>query len=447
MLDQSFSVENFRRILDLENRKGVYLEGKYFPKVKEITKQIKSIRIRIGTLTQDRVKNKAELQILNKEINDLKEKKEKQLCFDFQEISKRIVEKNFRIKLAKKDIPGTKTLYIAEDLPSQYFAMKQIQSNVQRLFGVKQNNRFAIVNQLKILLNDTFPKYVLRTDVNEFYESIPHDALLRKINGNNLLSPFSRKLLRQILSEYKELSGQDKGLPRGIGVSPHLSELFMEELDKEIMALKGVTYYARYVDDIVLIFTPTMNTQPANYLDVVREIVESKFKLKLNTDIEKTKTFDLRNSTHVCEMNYLGYKFIFGDPQVKLKTRLTQKKIEKYKNRINLSIEHYLHLSKINEKEARQILVQRLRFLTGNTRLKNSKRNVLVGIYYSNCHLTENEDILSLDDYLRTKINGSITSSQLRARLSKYSFIDGFNLKRFSPFKTHELQKIIKAWK
>ena len=46
------------------------------------------------------------------------------------------------------------------------------------------------------------------------------------------------------------------GVPRGFGVSAYLSELYMREIDNEIKALPDVIYYARYVDDIVIIFSP-----------------------------------------------------------------------------------------------------------------------------------------------------------------------------------------------
>jgi hypothetical protein len=41
MLDQSFSPENFQKIIDLENRKGNYLVGQFFPKIVEIDNAIK----------------------------------------------------------------------------------------------------------------------------------------------------------------------------------------------------------------------------------------------------------------------------------------------------------------------------------------------------------------------------------------------------------------------
>lgn len=442
MLNQSFSADNFRRILDLENRKGVYLEGHFFPSINKITEDIKQCNKDIREKRRNKPRPNDELKKLYEKRKDLKEEKEKQLNVELQKVSDRVVASAYKVELDKKDIPNAKPLYIVRNSPEYYFTMKQLQSNLSRLFIVKQANRFEIVNQVKVLLNDGFPKYVIRTDIDDFYENIPHKPLLEKINGNNLMTSFSRKILIQILNKYKELSGSDKGIPRGIGISAKLAELYMRDIDKDIMSLKGISYYARYVDDIIIIFTPISIGQRRNYLNEVKKVV-ARFKLKLNDT--KTYRFNLQNSKQEYKLDYLGYKISFGNGT--LKTRLTDKKIIKYKNRIDLAFNHYLNLSKVNKKEARKLFIKRIRFLTGNTRLKNNKENILVGIYYSNCQLTEKEDLISLDDYLRTKINNTITIDKLQARLKKYNFKEGFEVKRFSPFKTYELQQIMKIWK
>ena len=374
---------------------------------------------------------------------ELKAQKEEKLNLELEKVSKKVLASDFRIDMEQEVIPDKKPIYITKDTPEHFFALKQVQANVFRLFGIKQSNRFAIVSQVKNLLNDKFPKYVLRTDIDDFYENIPQKNLLDKINRDNLLSPFSRKILRQILKKYSELSGSDKGIPRGIGVSAYFAELYMRDIDKEIMAMDDVTYFARYVDDIIIIFIPSSRTENVDYLKELKEIIEAKYKLKLNDG--KTKSSDLlEEEQHLCSFEYLGYKFIFGNGKVK--TSFPDKKVKKYKSRINLAFNHYLNLSKVNKKEARNVLVKRLRFLTGNTRLKNSKENIMVGIYYSNSQLTEKNELKKLDDFLRAKIDVKIDSPQLQERLKRYNFKAGFETRRFSPFKTHELQEIMKIW-
>ena len=445
MENQSFSAENFRRILDLENRKGLYLEGRFFSHINEITEKIKQCTKEIKEKQKNKTGLDTEIEELYKRKKELKEEKNEKLNAELQKVSKKVVATDFKIELEKKDIKNKKPVYITKDSPEHYFTMKQIQRNVSRLFDVKQSNRYEIVSQVKNILKDGFPKYVLKTDIDDFYESIPHERLLKKINDDNLLTPFSRKIIRQIISKYKRLSGNNKGIPRGIGVSAYLAELFMRDADDEIKSMEEVSYYARYVDDIIIVFTPKSNAYHIDYFEEIKNIIENKFNLKLNN--QKTISFDLLDpkQRHLCTMEYLGYKITFGTGEIK--TEFTEKKFNKYKHRIDLSFNNYLNLSKIDEKKARKLLVKRLRFLTGNTRLKNNKKNILVGIYYSNCQLTEKKNLIKLDSYLRKKISTSIKLTKLKERLRKYNFEDGFEAKRFSPFKTHEFQKIMKIWK
>lgn len=42
MLKQSFTADNFRKIFDYENRKGVNLEGEFFPEIAKIIQDIKA---------------------------------------------------------------------------------------------------------------------------------------------------------------------------------------------------------------------------------------------------------------------------------------------------------------------------------------------------------------------------------------------------------------------
>jgi len=131
----------------------------------------------------------------------------------------------------------------------------------------------------------------------------------------------------------------------------------------------------------------------------------------------------------------------------KVEVRLTDKKIDKYRMRIDLTLSAYLNFSRVNEKKARKLLVKRMRFLTGNTRLLNNKKNVLVGIYYSNSLLTNISDLENVDKYLEDQIRKLIRPPALRRRLEKFKFCDGFQRKRYSPFATAELSAIINVWK
>lgn len=442
MLDQSFSAKNFRRILDLENRKGVHVEDKLsMTTIRRINEEIRDCNIQIKIKKKTRDVNA--IKTLYEKKKDLRQKKETELETELERISQNIAAKKFKIIIKKVNIPGGKPIYTTPNQPEHFFALKQVQKNISRLFRVKQSNRYAIIEQVISLLGDQFPKFVIRTDIKDFYENIQHEPLLQRINQDNLLTPLSRKILTSILKSYKDQSGSNKGIPRGIGVSAYLAELFMRDIDSDLQELKGVTYYARYVDDIIIIFTPSSVEQNRNYLEDVKNIVEGNYKLRVNST--KTQSFDLRNLGPNHSFNYLGYNITFGTGPVKI--NLTASKVQKYRDRVKLAFDDYVNYSKVSEKEARRTLVKRIRFLTGNTRLTNNKKNILTGIYYSNSHLTDLNQLNEIDAYLSRQINDRISSQHLKDRLKKYGFKIGYEQRRFSPFTTDEMSEIMRIWR
>jgi hypothetical protein len=442
MLDQSFSIQNLREIVDYENRKGLFLEGQFFPEVEEITKKIKQrteeIRQKKGTL------NDLEYQTLCKLRDGLKEEKEKKLLEKLKEVSEKITSNQFKIELRRVDIENEKSLYIVKKTPENYFAFKQVQYNISRLYKVKQGNRFAIVSQVKQLLGDNFPKYVLRIDIKDFYESVPHQHLLDEINQDNLLSFLSKKLIREVLKDYSLKSESPIGIPRGVGISAYLCELFMRKIDFRIQLLPTVTYYARYVDDIIIIFTPVSSNDNQDYAMLVKEIIEPKG-LTINTT--KTYVADLRRGTGPKQLEFLGYKFHFGELNQEIIVKLTDKKINKYKDRIVSMLNQYNAEFKYNPKRSRRLLLYRIKYLTGNTRLINNKNKVLIGIYFTHNLLTTLEDLTTLDTYLQEKIDELIVSEKLKNRLTAFRFEQGFSSKRFTHFSPKQITEILKVWK
>jgi hypothetical protein len=444
MLDQSFSVENFRRILDYENRKGIYLEGIFFPRIKDASELVKKLNFE---LKNSRRNTEAELlgeyrKSLRLEIEAAEELKDSMLISEFTQIRDNLLSGKFKFSLVKNEQFSEKPIYTTLKSAENFFALKQIQYNFRKLYKVKQANRYAILSQLKSLLNDSFPKYIIRTDIEGFYESIPHDQLLQKLNEENLLTFSSKKIIFQILSEYKRLSGSNVGLPRGVGISAYLAELYMRDIDQAIKSLPNVTYYSRYVDDIVIIFTPHSGNVELDYQQEIKDIVESKHSLVLSGT--KTKLIDLTGNPSSKSMEYLGYKISFGSRDLTFK--LSSKRINRYKDRISESIKSYLNFSRVDEKVARKLLIKRIKFLTGNTRLLNNKRNILVGVYYSNNLLTSEADFIGIDAFFYHQIR-SIPSDTLKTRLSRYSFVTGFKERSFSQFSTIDLSNIFQIWK
>src|SRR5690606_41614723 len=115
MLSQSFSYENFRNTLALENRPGRYLEdGNFFEgddifeKTREVSKEIVNInrltrseRLRISAILEPTAEDFEPLNILKKSKEYLQARREEVLEETLTEISALANQSDYRISLIK----------------------------------------------------------------------------------------------------------------------------------------------------------------------------------------------------------------------------------------------------------------------------------------------------------------------------------------------------------
>ena len=252
------------------------------------------------------------------------------------------------------------------------------------------------------------------------------------------------KLINSALDKYASLaSTPGKGLPRGLGISAYLAELYMREFDSEIRNGAEVVYYSRYVDDIVVLFAPTKSSDVGSYFGWIQSCV-SKHKLQINPAAGKTSTFIKDDGAWSFE--YLGYKY--EGPSNSLKIKLSDKKFSRYQARVKKCFQEYHATRHKSLKGAHRLLVQRMRFLTGNTRLLHSKKNAFVGIFYSNPHLTNLAQLTALDNLKAQLTHKPYISLSLRTKLKSITFKEGYERRRFAYFgRDHDLQLIVDGWK
>lgn len=451
-MKQSFNVDNFIKIYYDENRKGDYLDGRFaeFINLKHYGNSIKKInkKFRDRFYSTPEQKEKA-----NRRKERLYKRKFDALQIILLSVEDNIDNKNYQISMITKTIKGKTAYTIDRSNINTFFLFKQIQKNIQHSFKVKQADRNEIVSQVVNMLDNGFPKYIIRTDIESFYESIPHDELKKVINRNHILSPLSKKVINEILREYQRMKGQNKGIPRGIGISAYLAELYMRDFDHDIKNLQNVTYYARYVDDIIIIFTPNNKYDSTDYLNLIDEKI---IRYGLARNDTKTKPFDMRKESKNFNFDFLGYKIGFSPNQLKID--IGYNKEQRYKNKINLAIDDYNTSSKYDERNARKLLIKRLKYLTGNTRLLGVKKDILIGVYFSNQLVNSVDSKLkrldnyfkcvaverNLKPYSRLNLNGAI---KLKNKLKTFSFVDGFNEKKFYKFSKKDLEEILSIWK
>lgn len=222
-----------------------------------------------------------------------------------------------------------------------------------------------------------------------------------------------------------------RGIPRGAGISAYLAELFMREIDNKIKRINNVGYYARYVDDIIILYVPNWENSEEDYLTEVRAIVEQ-YGLTLNENPDKTKTIDTRKDD-LFEIVFLGYIFKIENKKY-VGTSLSQNKKDKYVQRIEKTIDTFLIQKEFSHNEASKLLIHRINYLTKNTRLHKPKKG-LVGIYYSNS-LIESDcpDLDFLDSELIRIVDEKLPIAsypKLNPKLKSYSFKFGFINKSF----------------
>lgn len=347
----------------------------------------------------------------------------KQLSDDLDIASDAIINENFEFTINQ-----VSEYYLTHDLPNKLI-IRKLNDNIKRIYKDEQANRRIIIAQVKTLLSETCPYWVIKTDIKRFYESIDRDRIVSKFHDDSLLSYHSMHLLKKVFNN--PTLALTSGVPRGMNISATLSEIYMRKFDRWIRRVEGVYYYARFVDDIIIF----SNSLP-NCISLIANL-DSKFSdlaegLKINNlktelyDGKTLKAIDIQNGkalTKSKQLEYLGYSFIKEKEQINVPIPKTFKNVEKLKytienkystflpdkipylefNAIKSSKDNILKVT-IAEKKLKKIktriikalfdfaknkdfilLEKRVKFLTGNYSIRKSEEgnDLRAGIYYN----------------------------------------------------------------
>ena len=167
-------------------------------------------------------------------------------------------------------------------------------------YGFRPNRR-AQQAMLKLLeyFNDGYT-YVVDIDLEKFFDNVPQDNLMTLV-GKLIQDPDTESLIRKYLNAGVMVRGRyeetNKGTPQGGNLSPLLSNIMLNELDKELEA-RGL-HFVRYADDCVI---AVGSSAAANrVMHTTTKWIEKKLGLKVNAT--KTKV------TTPSKLKYLGFGF------------------------------------------------------------------------------------------------------------------------------------------
>ena len=207
----------------------------------------------------------------------------------------------------------------------QNLVLRKLYKNIKTIYSVQQADRNTIIKQIKLLLAENVEMRIVRLDIRHFYHSVNRDRILLKLLDDARLSYHTLTLLQSLFSN--PVLSTYTGLPRGIGISAVLSELYMKYFDLDFKKIEGVYYYARFVDDIIVFCNSETSMNLA--LEYAREGLKE---IGLELNDEKSYSFDPKQPN--TDFTYLGYTFrkagkksvvTIGKKKINvIKTRLTK---------------------------------------------------------------------------------------------------------------------------
>jgi group II intron reverse transcriptase/maturase len=202
----------------------------------------------------------------------------------------------------------------------------------------------AIIKLLEYL-NDGY-EYIVDIDLEKFFDNVPQDKLMTLV-GKLIHDPDTESLISKYLKAGVMVRGQyektEKGTPQGGNLSPLLSNIMLNELDKELEARK--LRFVRYADDCVI--TVGSSAAANRVMHTITDWIERKLGLKVN--MTKTKV------TRPSGLKYLGFGFWKDSKDGKWKARPHQDSVSKFKRKLkeltkrSWSIPMDLRIQKLNE--------------------------------------------------------------------------------------------------
>lgn len=165
--------------------------------------------------------------------------------------------------------------------------------------------------------------YAVDIDLERFFDTVSHskltEVLSRKVKDGRVISLIHKYLNAGVMNEGK-YEATLEGVPQGGPLSPLLSNVLLNELDKELE--RRGHKYVRYADDMV-IFCRSRRSAERTMQSII-PYIEGKLFLKVNRDKSQV--------AHVRGIKFLGYSFYVVKGEGRL--RIHPKSVAKMKARI-----------------------------------------------------------------------------------------------------------------
>lgn len=168
-------------------------------------------------------------------------------------------------------------------------------------------------------------KVVIEFDLEKFFDKVNHDRLMttlaRRISDKRLLKHI-RNYLEAGIMENGKVSPRSEGTPQGSPLSPILSNIVLDELDRELE--RRGHKFVRYADDLSIYVRS--RKAAARVKESITRFIEIKLKLKVNQS--KSRISPPHGSS------LLGFSFYNSKGNWEI--RISEKSYRKFKQRVKI---------------------------------------------------------------------------------------------------------------
>lgn len=201
------------------------------------------------------------------------------------------------------------------------------------------------INKVMEYLNNGYI-YVVDIDLEKFFDTVNHDKLisllLKTIKDGEVVSLIRKYLVSGIMINGVVIESEE-GTPQGGNVSPLLSNIVLNELDKELET-RGLKF-VRYADDC-MIFVKSLRAGQ-RVMESITNFIENKLRLKVNKSKSKVALYK--------EVKYLGFGFYYSPQHKQIRIRVHEKSVKRIKDKLreltkrNWSVDLKYRLFKVNQ--------------------------------------------------------------------------------------------------
>ena len=248
----------------------------------------------------------------NQSVKDI----EKNLDQVINKMSKQLLNLSYhpgvakKVLISKKDKRNKRAIFIMNN--KDKIIQNAILLKIDPIFDMKFSNKSFAFRHHKSYLDalDLVIKYlnrgyiyILKIDIQSFFDTIPHEKLLEILN-KDIKNKETMIIIKRYLKQKTFYRGKFKinklGILQGSAISPLFANTYLNNLDLLLEKEKGIKF-VRYADDLVILSCEKKSLEKT--LNLVMKWIRN-YKLKIN--LEKSSVIKIYKKA---EFDFLGYHF------------------------------------------------------------------------------------------------------------------------------------------